>query len=652
MTNARLTGTSEERICEQLRSLGVLFPMVLGDQWMNQTIAANQSLRMLAPRVYGLGDLSQILDERAYTQSRTFLSYLQGDLSTFVSTSSYLQSVEALRDHGFVLLLGEPAAGKSTIASALAASAIDAWRCSVIVAHDAVEALNHWNPHEPRQLFWVDDAFGSVRHERTMTDEWRRRLPQIMAAVEAGARFVLTSRDYIYKEARQYLKEHSFPPLGDSQIVVSVEDLNRDERKQILYNHLRQGDQTRNFLTWIKPYLDEAATVEPFRPEIARRLGAKRFTKSVVPTRTSVINFMAKPKGFLRDVYAEMDPGQIGALSLVYAAGRLPSPLHLNDQQRETLEQIGCTSSEVTRALSMLAGTFFRYGLFGSGDEYQSWSFRHPTLREGFAAFVVGEPHLLELFLAGLNDASDLSQVDADNSHLSGTLVRIPPYLYRQLAEHLKAIRHSIPNLTAWASYCRFLAYSCSRGFLSLYMEVDPDLVHSLMDFKPLLSHSPEIDVLAKLRTVGLLDEDAREHVLRKIRELTLNYPDASWFNEIDFRLLLDPLEFLAIFRSASGSLIPRLDEILRDWTSRAPAHGDRFEYYRPLSNSLFSFQQVLRSDDSAVHALERALRRIDEITGEAVRNRASGLEYSRYALRATSASVSERSIFDDLDNK
>jgi tetratricopeptide (TPR) repeat protein len=58
----------------------------------------------------GLGDLSQILDERAYAQADAILRALSYDLSKFVITDAYRRSVKALTEHGFVLLLGEPAA--------------------------------------------------------------------------------------------------------------------------------------------------------------------------------------------------------------------------------------------------------------------------------------------------------------------------------------------------------------------------------------------------------------------------------------------------------------------------------------------------------------------------------------------------------------
>ncbi|MFQ1013350.1 hypothetical protein [Gilliamella apicola] len=41
---------------------------------------------MLIPRVYGLGNLEQILDERAYSQAKAILSSIGDDLQKFVIT--------------------------------------------------------------------------------------------------------------------------------------------------------------------------------------------------------------------------------------------------------------------------------------------------------------------------------------------------------------------------------------------------------------------------------------------------------------------------------------------------------------------------------------------------------------------------------------
>lgn len=263
LTNARVSGVSEATIRQRLLDAGVAYPLILDGRWICDTIATRQRLRTFVPRVYGLGDLSQILDERAYTQAQYLLSYLREELATFVVTDAYRRAAQAVQQHGFVLLLGEPAVGKSVIAATLAMTALDAWGCLTVNAHDAAELVRHWNPNEPDQFFWVDDAFGAVRHEPQLTDNWSRHMRQVMTAVHGGAKIVLTSRDYIYRDARPHLKEYAYPLLHEQQVVVDVAQLPPEERRQILYNHINLGDQPAEVRGKMKPHLEEAAAQDP-----------------------------------------------------------------------------------------------------------------------------------------------------------------------------------------------------------------------------------------------------------------------------------------------------------------------------------------------------------------------------------------------------
>lgn len=69
------------------------------------------------------------------------------------------KAVNALDEHGFVLLVGEPAAGRATIASMLAMAAADKWKSSVLKLADPAKVVERWNVDEPSQFFWIDDAF-------------------------------------------------------------------------------------------------------------------------------------------------------------------------------------------------------------------------------------------------------------------------------------------------------------------------------------------------------------------------------------------------------------------------------------------------------------------------------------------------------------
>src|SRR5438132_4564887 len=99
MTNASFTATTEGCIEKEFRRRGAKHVLILGSTWLNQTIAENSRLRRLVPRLYGLGDLTQILDERAYRQARAVLDSMRSDLAKFVLTSTYDRAATALERH-------------------------------------------------------------------------------------------------------------------------------------------------------------------------------------------------------------------------------------------------------------------------------------------------------------------------------------------------------------------------------------------------------------------------------------------------------------------------------------------------------------------------------------------------------------------------
>jgi hypothetical protein len=160
ITNAGLPGTRAEDLEALFTAAGVKQVLVLGSTWISQQIRENKRLRMLVPRVYGLGDLSQILDARAYSQAKAILESMREDLAKVVVTDAYQKAATALDKHSFVLLIGEPAAGKTTIASMLAMAALDQWNASLLKLDEPGKVAERWNPDEPSQFFWLDDAFG------------------------------------------------------------------------------------------------------------------------------------------------------------------------------------------------------------------------------------------------------------------------------------------------------------------------------------------------------------------------------------------------------------------------------------------------------------------------------------------------------------
>ena len=318
MTNAGLTATRAAEFQSLFKSVGVEHVRTFGSTWLTNQVRENKRLRMLVPRLYGLGDLSQILDDRAYDQSQTILESMREDLSKVVVTDAYRRAANAIDEHGFVLLVGEPASGKTTIASLLAMAALDQWDAPMLKLSDPGSMAAHWNPNEPSQFFWLDDAFGVTQYEESQVRGWNHVLPQIRAMLRNGAKTVMTSRDYIYNRARRDLKESAFPLLNESRVVIDMHDLPFEEKEQILYNHIKLGTQPHSFRVKIKPHLPDVASHERFIPETARRLGDPFFTKELLIDKYHIDEFVEKREHLLKEVLQNLDVDSMAALALIY----------------------------------------------------------------------------------------------------------------------------------------------------------------------------------------------------------------------------------------------------------------------------------------------------------------------------------------------
>ena len=141
------------------------------------------------------------------------------------------------------MLIGEPASGKTMIANLLALSAGDEWELQTLILSSSEDLDRQWNPDDPGQFFWVDDAFGSNHCDFNRVQEWNQRLPKLKAAIHKGARVIFTSRSYIFRAAQSNLNTNKFELFSDIRVTIEVEKLSEAEKAMILYNHLKLGKQ-------------------------------------------------------------------------------------------------------------------------------------------------------------------------------------------------------------------------------------------------------------------------------------------------------------------------------------------------------------------------------------------------------------------------
>ncbi len=499
MTNAGLSGKQAEEIETLFRGAGAKHVVLLGSTWISQQIRENKRLRLLVPRVYGLGDLSQILDERAYAQARAILELLREDLAKVVITDAYRKAAAALDTHGFVLLIGEPAAGKTTIASMLAMAAVDQWNASMLKLDDPGKVVERWNPEEPSQFFWLDDAFGVAQYEGFLVHGWNHILPQIKTMLRKGAKIIMTSRDYIYNRARKELKEGAFPLLRESQVVIDVHDLSGDEKRQILYNHLKLGKQPRAFRSRVKPYLEYVAAHGRFIPEIARRLADPLFTEGLHLDAYHLGQFVEKRERLLQEVLQGLDAHSKAALALIYMRNdRLESPIALQKSEEQALERLGSNLGGCVTALEALNGSLVLHSHAG-GDSI--WRFKHPTIGDAYAAILVQSPELLGIFLQGSAPDKLIEQITCGDVGIEKTVI-IPKALFPKVVVKLREFttsknykstgcRSGVPSRRckdSWPVAARTNFFRCTSKKILICWTRCPNLASTSAPFPKLIS--------------------------------------------------------------------------------------------------------------------------------------------------------------------
>lgn len=654
MTNAGVSGAQTTKVKALLTQAGVKHVLVLGSTWINQQIREKKNLRMHVPRMYGLGDLSQILDERAYAQARAVLESMREDLAKVVITASYAKAVEALNKHSFVMLIGEPAAGKTTIASMLAMAAADKWGSSVLKLNDPAKVEERWNPEEPSQFFWVDDAFGIMQYESSLAHSWNHILPQVRTMLRQGAKIVMTSRDYIYKRARRDLKEGAFPLFNESQVVIDVHDLSSQEKQQILYNHLKLGSQPPAFRAEIKPHLVSVAAHPRFIPEIARRLADPAFTKRLYVTEYHLGQFVQKREQLLQEVLDGLDKESMAALALIYMKkDHLESPVSLQESEEDSLRRLGSSLGKCITALESLNGSLVVHQHV-DGDSV--WRFKHPTIGDAFASALARSPDLLGIFLLGSATENLIEQVTCGDVGIERA-VMVPKSLYPQmiarLTEFTASEKYKSQYLASWGakwSLHSFLTRRCSKGFLALYLQANPELVKKVCRPGLYLNSSSEVSLAVRLHAFGLLPEENRSAFVEALSAYAVSGEDVYALDDEGIRSVFTDAEFEALVARVRSELLPRLGRVREKEQDGYNADKPADEHLEHMFESFRTLKDKFGDDAEAVQIIEREIDGAKDWISENDRERPERAPRSLGTAGTIDKAHGSRSIFDDID--
>jgi hypothetical protein len=652
MTNHRLTSDVTLSVEDLLRSAGVKHPLVLGHEWLCRVLTENPRLRRLVPRVYGLGDLGQILDERVFDQAKQIIAYQRSTLDKFVPTRAYRDAARAISSHGFVLLIGEPASGKSTIASLLAVSAADEWKLNTVFADRPDVVQRHWNPNDPAQFFVIDDAFGATQYDQERVNLWNTLFPVISAAIHQGCRIIMTSRDYIFRRAQSELKISAFPLLENSRVIIHVEELSKSEKQQIVYNHMKLGDQPKWFKIRIKPFLSDVTELDIMLPEVARRLGASAFTRKLFLDKENVLDFFKRPHAFLKETLRTISVGEKAAIAVLFMhGGKISTPVSFIQADTQAISALGATIPQTRASFTNLEGSFLQ--LVPDGDR-QLWQYRHPTIRDAFADIVAEDPEQLDIYLAGAPTDTMLGEVTCGNVYLQGARLIVPLERFHSVIKRLS----DLADAGRWYRVESFLANRCSESFVRQYFAERPSDLEDVLTFSRW--DQDKLNIIQKLTGSDSLSVHHRRKFSRKIRELAIRTWDPACIQE-SVRDLVGNRTFTRMLDELAADVADYgeswVDGLVENYEGEQEP-GDYFGVYKnQLTDMLEVFEErrhpAIEGVRASIALINRYMTEQEDALYERFHNDPEDddeLEAAGARTRESGLGDEARDIFDDVD--
>lgn len=652
MTNMSVDAPVAIAMRTKLRALGVRKPHILGRQYIVRVIRSSAKLRALVPQVYGLGDLTSIVDERLSEQSRALLDSWIPKMRTYVPTSAHRDAVNAISKHGVVLLLGNPSSGKSAIGAIVSTIASENPDNTVLALTSPRDFEAGWNPNDPGRFFWIDDAFGSNVLRDDYVQDWASAFSKLRAAIAHGNRFLLTSRKHIYEAAHRRLGQRNLPQFVNKSAVVDVGELTFEEKAQILYNHINFGEQSQSWRSSVKPHLAAIAAVQDFLPGIAERLGDPNFTKGLAPRESPLVRFMEEPTEHLIDTVNALDDQLQAALILVYVHQSGFDPNDHDSAAAQTVAELtGYTPTKIQDCFTELRGSFLKL----SGVK---WTFAHPTISDALTDILRRKPHMMAALIHGATIDTILSSFTCEGSPLIQDGLVIPTTLDDPLVNRLG--RTPDERHRNWLLF-HFLSYRASEAVFAKVIRQFPDVLRRSCWQTDISGNDPRIATYARTHHLGLLPDDLRMEAADNLESSACSNLDVSFFDEEDMLTLIPPLRLVGLGLALRTTVLPSLEERINEIVDIADLDEEPESHFKKLLGMLDRLETI-GVDSAATDLIDEARDQVNQSVQALEESRQERDEKSeddsdwthlvtqKKESTSSASADTNRSVFDDVD--
>jgi hypothetical protein len=408
ITSVPLSKANKAALREALDPFVVSDDDIVGQEDVNALLREFPSIEQAHPKLWltSAAVLDRLVNAAAYARMARKVEDVAQSARLYVQNRSFEDARKRLTDHRVCVIAGPPGIGKSMLADMLVLHHLADGYEAIVVSQDAADADELVKP-DKRQILLYDDFLGRTNLVEHFNKNEDSRLSQLMHQIHRtpGKRLILTTREYILRDAQAQYDVVAGATLDPLKIVLDLNKYTRRERAQILYNHLYFSELP---LASLRSVVETKAYHEIIRhANYSPRLVEHVTSMAVAAGREVnfgefVLETFDNPSELWRRVFASIhrvDQSVLLALAsfrgstsleVLYDAARAFSTAqHAKEPDRWTFDQ----------ALKRLEGTFIDINAYGEHD--RQVDFRDPSVKDFLLHYLDGESTEFEALVEG-----------------------------------------------------------------------------------------------------------------------------------------------------------------------------------------------------------------------------------------------------------